>query len=193
MNSSISFTSLIRPVSLSEFTKTSESIYNTGFVKHPWTAKETITSDKAFTMDVFDCSAGGIVDTNNKKVTLFHICPEIIANKDIEGIEQTIMKSSENIKDGIRAFMIGSNKMFQDSINMYNNIKSMITRRDIPLSELKGTRDKTHILYNAEKDEWLVTSSDINTKILKGIAPEKILADSFDEIAIDSGDTIAIG
>ena len=191
MESSVSFTSRIRPATLTEFTRLSEPLYNSAFVRHPWTAKETIAAEKAFTMDVYDCTAGGIVDETGKKVVMFHICPEMSANKCFGRVEQMIMEKLDDAHGKLRAFLTGSNKMFQDSKDLYENLRQMLVKRNIPISELKGTGEKTHVLYDGVKDEWIVTNSAINDRVIRGEASEKILGDCFDRVVVDSKDVIA--
>ena len=191
-NKNISFKSRIRPVSLTEFTKMSEPLYRTSFVKYPWTIKDSVTAADAFTMDIADCTAGGIVDTKNKKVFLFHICPEMPINQCMSDIAQHINGAFEGIHEGLRAFLTGSSEMFRDSVNNYNNIKNAILERKIPLTEFKGPKSKTHILYDSNKDEWIISNIDINTRMVNNELNNASLNQCFDNIHIDNGDVLSL-
>ncbi len=120
----LSFKARIRPVSISEFTKATSDIYGKASVNYPWTAKETITAPKAFTTDVFDCTAGGIVNETTKEVTLFHICPTRSENYDFNEIEQHIINQA-NLKDDskYKGFLLGAQGIYDDSKMLFKKIK----------------------------------------------------------------------
>jgi hypothetical protein len=80
--------------------------------------------------------------------------------------------------------------MFQDSIDNYENLRQMLLKRHFPITELKGSKEKTHILYDALNDEWIVSNSSINSKIIRGESHKKVLYDSFDSIIFDENDFI---
>ena len=71
----LSFKSRIRPVSLEEFYPITNSIGRKGNVGYPWTLKESVLNDRAFTKGVIDCTVCGITDGD--KVLMLHICPTI--------------------------------------------------------------------------------------------------------------------
>ena len=187
----VSFKARIRPVSLKEFTENTADIYRRASVEYPWTAKETIKTSKAYTTDILDCTAGGIIDKNGKNVILFHICPTQPQNFDFETIEKHIMAMVESGKEGLQGFLLGSQKMYKDSEMMFKKLHRMLTSRNIPTSTIKGSKeDKTHILYNAAKDEWLISNWGINQKLHNGEKDsEKILKDCFEEVKLSNCDT----
>ena len=69
----ITFTSRIRPVTRAEFSRVILSYGDKNFVGYPWTLKESVLSNKAYTKDIADCSVCGITD--GLKVLLIHLCP----------------------------------------------------------------------------------------------------------------------
>lgn len=189
----VSFKARIRPASLKEFTEASADIYKRASVEYPWTAKETIKSVKASTNDIYDCTAGGIIDEEGKNVVLFHICPTQPQNFNFDAIEEHIMGLVDSSKTQLRGFLVGSQKIFHDSEMMFKKLHRMLTKRNIPTTIIKGTQeDKTHIMYDAAKNEWLVSNYAINHKLHNGEKnSEKILRECFDEVSITKGDTIA--
>ena len=94
--------------------------------------------------------------------------------------------------NNLRGFLVGSLDLFRDSSMMFKKLHRMLKNHDIPTTILRGTKEqKTDILYNAKKDEWLVTNHNINQKIHNGQkAPEAILSDSFDEFILSNKDTL---
>ena len=68
--SDVSFKAKIRPVTVSEFTKHRMSTFHK--VDYPWTANETVKATKAYTTDIYDCTAGGIVDSHNNVVMFLY-------------------------------------------------------------------------------------------------------------------------
>ncbi len=188
----VSFKARIRPTTMKEFTEATTDIYKKASVEYPWTAKETIKAAKAYTTDILDCTAGGIVDETGKSVVLFHICPTQPQNFNFEEIEKHIMSFVEEGKGKLKGFLIGSQKIFKDSDVLFKKLQKMLKNKKIPTTIIKGTKeDKTHILYNADKNEWLVSSFAINHKINNGEKDaKKILTDCFDEVKIAKGDII---
>ena len=75
---------------------------------------------------------------------------------------------------------------------MYERIKGAIKSRKIPLTEFRGPKEKTHIICDASKDEWLVSNLDINRRIRNGELPKDFLKECFDEVIIAGGDTLSL-
>lgn len=69
----VSFTSRIRMVPLNEFRSAVANLPRKNFVSEPWTIKESVLADKAYTSDILDCTVCGLTD--GQKVLLMHICP----------------------------------------------------------------------------------------------------------------------
>ena len=187
----VSFKARIRPTTMKEFTEATADIYKRASVEYPWTAKETIKAAKAYTTDILDCTAGGIVDESDKNVVLFHICPTQPQNFNFEEIEKHIMSFVEEGRGKLRGFLIGSQKIFKDSDILFKKLQKMLKNKKIPITIIKGTKeDKTHILYDSKKDEWLISNFAINHKIHSGEKDaKKILTDCFDEVKIAAGDS----
>ncbi len=188
--SDVSFKAKIRPVTVSEFTKHRMLTFHK--VDYPWTANETVKAKRAYTTDIYDCTAGGIIDRKNKKVVMFHICPTQKDNADFDNIEKHIMGLVDEVSNDLSGFLVGSLDMFRDSSMMFKKLHRMLKNHNIPTTILRGTKEqRTDILYNAKKDEWLVTNHNINQKIHNGQnTPETILSDSFDEFVLSNEDTL---
>ena len=185
----VSFKAKIRPVTVSEFTRHRMLTFHK--VDYPWTANETVKATKAYTTDIYDCTAGGIVDSHNN-VVMFHICPTQKENSDFDNIEKHIMGMVDEGNNNLSGFLVGSLDLFRDSSMMFKKLHRMLKNHNIPTTILRGTKEqRTDILYNAKKDEWLVTNHNINQKIHNGQnTPETILSDSFDEVILSNKDTL---
>ena len=188
--SDVSFKAKIRPVTASEFTRSRTLTRHR--IDYPWTVNETVRAKKAYTTDIYDCTAGGIVERNSKKVVMFHICPTQKENMDFDNIEKHIMSLVEDDSTNLSGFLVGSLDMFRDSSMMFKKLHRMLTSHNIPTTVLRGTKEqRTNILYNAKKDELLVTNHNINQKIHNGEkSPETILSESFDEVSLSNIDTL---
>lgn len=188
--SDVSFKAKIRPVTVSEFTKS--RMLTLHKVDYPWTAKETVKAKKAYTTDIYDCTAGGIVDKHNKNVVMFHICPTQKENFNFDNIEKQIMELVDKGSSDLSGFLVGSLDLFRDSSMMFKKLHRMLKNHNIQTTILRGTKEeRTDILYNAQKDEWLVTNHNINQKIHNNLkSPKSILSESFDEVILSSKDEL---
>jgi len=192
MNNNISFKSRIHPVTLNEFTNATTDIYQKASVNYPWTSNETIKAPKAYTMDIFDCSAGGIVDKDSGDVVMFHICPSQPDNFDFDKVEENIMALVNKKNSNLRGFILGAQTMFEDSIIYFKKMNKMLEDKHIPTSTFKSPiAEQTHILYDAQKDEWLISNVYINSALNRGKKDKStILKENFAEVNIANGDYI---
>lgn len=188
--SDVSFKAKIKPVTASEFTRSRTLTRHR--VDYPWTVTETVKAKKAYTTDIYDCTAGGIIDRKNKKVVMFHICPTQKENVDFDNIEKHIMGLVGEGSNDLSGFLVGSLDLFRDSSMMFKKLHRMLIRHNIPTTVLRGTKEeRTNILYNAKKDVLLVTNHNINQKIHNGEkSPETILKESFDEVSLSNVDSL---
>lgn len=186
----VSFTSLIKPVSTSVYTREIESVYGKFGVNEPWTANETIKTPKAYTTNIADCTAGGITD--GKDVVMFHICPTKPQNQDFDKIEKSITEKIDLKSPNLRGFLLGSVSMFEDSTLMFEKLKRIFDKNNIPLSFCKANKgSKTDIMYNSAKDEWLISNPEINNRMIRGNRDAKeILQNSFEQIHIADCDEL---
>ena len=76
----ISFTSRIRHCTKNEFNMVANRIGVKNYVGYPWTIKESVCSDSAYTRSIADCIVCGITD--GLKVLLIHLCPTNAENFD---------------------------------------------------------------------------------------------------------------
>ena len=113
-------------------------------------------------------------------------------NSDFDNIEKHIMGMVDEGNNNLSGFLVGSLDLFRDSSMMFKKLHRMLKNHNIPTTILRGTKEqRTDILYNAKKDEWLVTNHNINQKIHNGQnTPETILSDSFDEVSLSNIDSL---
>lgn len=152
----ISFQSTIRPVSKAQFNKIVMPYGAHRYVDYPWTIRESVLSDKAYTKHVFDCTVCGITD--GMKVLMMHICPTRKENKNFQKITDFI-KSNFNLRNpDLQAFLLGSKPNMRDkrSEQIFNNFEAFLEENKIPYSKLKGGPHVNDVAYSSETDEWII-------------------------------------
>ena len=170
MNNNISFQSRIRLVPESAFKQSIKRCRNN--VVYPWTVKQTVCANKAFTEGVYDCTAFGIID--GEKVMLFHLCPNSPQNFDFQKIKSYIEKNvfTKLNSDNLRGLILGSKK---DNINspisskLFEFVENTFNTLNIPYSKFKGGNFENDLFYDSAKDEWL-----IGNKLLDIISDTKV-------------------
>ncbi len=188
----ISFKSKIRAVDSDTFYLLTKKIGEKNFVKYPWTIKESVLSEKAYTKNVFDCTTCGITD--GEKVLFMHLCPTRHENKNFNIISEFIESSIKNLnsKFGLQGFILGGQKTKDKlSENLLNNIISFLNKHNIPLSIFKFGDGLFHTAYFADKDEWLIASNQITSKMTQENSGEDILKKMFSEVKISEYDELA--
>ncbi len=182
--SKISFTSAIRPMSVSRFLKETGDIPLSNRIYSPWTAKQIIKKNAALTENIYDCSAGGI--TNGKEVVMFHICTGK-ENRRFKTIENIILEKIKSFKNP-QGFLLGSASCFEESSKLFKKFQNFMEKNKIPYSMFKGNKTYTHIAYDGAKDEWLIANPILSKN---GLQPtETLLKQSFEDINICSKDFI---
>ncbi len=188
----ISFQSRIRPVGSLEFRFSTLNFDKKQFVDYPWTIKESVVSNNAFTKNVYDCTVCGITD--GIKVFLMHICPTRKENHDFSKIFDFIKTNVDLTKNNLQAFLFGSIKHSPEnrSEQIFNNFENFLKEFGIPYSKIKGSSEFSDIAYSAEKDEWLIKQDDIGKA---GTVDEyktatTFLRYKFDEVKINDLDNV---
>ena len=109
--SEVSFTSIIRPVSLAKFERETAGITNN--VNH-WYVEGAKKGLSAKTDRIMDCTALGLTDGEN--VFLMHIIPDLSSNKKY--FEKIIAKIKQNIditSEYIQGLLVGSKSYSRES------------------------------------------------------------------------------
>lgn len=170
MNNNISFQSRIRLVPESAFKQSIKRCRNN--VVYPWTVKQTVCANKAFTEGVYDCTALGIND--GQEVLFLHLCPNIPQNDNWSKLEKYIM---ENVREklnpeNMQALILGSkrdNISSPRSTGLFEFLEGVLKKLNIPYSKFKGGDFENHLSYDSVKDEWL-----IGNKLLDIISDTKV-------------------
>jgi len=186
----ISFKSSIKPVTRSEFYKITNTIGRKNFVDYPWTVKETIQARSAYTNNVFDCTVLGLTD--GEKVTLLHLCPTKGENKDFNKIINFIEEKVDLKNSFLQALLLGSQEksLSKSSATLYNKLLALITKYNIPTTQLACAKEYTDVAYQSNTDEWIVTSYKISRGVEDKNPPEEILRDVFKKVIISDTDEI---
>ncbi len=189
MDNKISFTSKIRMVGMDEFRKAVQGIDERNFVKHPWTIKQSVLSDKAYTTDVMDCSVFGLTD--GQKVLMMHICPTNPDNQNFNKIQKFIEEKINLTNPDLQGFLLGSKRQFTDSIKTFKNFLDMLKQYKIPFSMFKGGGLENHVAYSSTKDEWLIGNCLISQQMKQKFKfPIDVAKRLFDDIKISDLDEL---
>jgi len=159
-NSQISFTSRIRLVTKSDFKSVASKV--SANVDYPWTAKEIIKSNSAYTTGICDCTAGGITD--GKDVVMFHICPSESNLNDWSNIIGTLKQKIDIKSKKLQGFLLGS-FVYSRSNSVFCGFEAFMKENKVPYTKLQGHTEifaDSDILYSSSRDEWLVTSDQIS-------------------------------
>jgi hypothetical protein len=190
----IAFSARIRPASLSEYTKEISEIYMkpSSYVKYPWTAKEIIKAPKAYTDGIMDCTAGGITDGHD--VVMFHLCPSFAVNKDFDNIREVIKSKLDLSSSKLSGFLLGSDKKFPDSRQLFEKLKKFMSDLKIPTTCIGGNKgESTNLVYNSKKDEWIISNFRINQGLHVGTTnPEELLKSSYEDVFIAPQDKLSL-
>lgn len=189
----IVFQSRIRPVSPSMFNKTIKGFGEKVYVDYPWTVRESVFSEKAYTKDVFDCSVCGITD--GLKVLLLHICPTMEENENFLKIENFIKNTIDLKNPDLQGFVLGSKKMpiVNDySGKLFDSFVRFLKKHKIPTTELKGGLHTHNVAYSSQTDEWLISTPLLaNEEISKSIGAKNFLDKVFDKVKISKKDEVS--
>ncbi len=189
----ISFTSRIRLVSLDEFGKNICAMGRKRFVDEPWTIRESVLSDSAYTSDILDCTVCALTD--GQSVLLNHICPTNPKNKNFGKITEYISKKINLTNPDLQGFLLGSkpnNINSPNSTKLFDKFEKFLNEYNIPYSKFKGGLFENHCAYSSNKDEWLIGNCLVREGI-KDIYPEPmpVLQRIFDEVKISPADEIS--
>lgn len=189
----ISFKSKIRLVPSAEFHRAAFVIGEKNFVKAPWTIKQSVLSNGAYTTDILDCTVCGLTD--GQKVLLNHICPTHYANKDFNQIAEFIKSKIDLTNQFLQGFILGSKpncSASPRSTTMFDNFVEFLQKYNIPFSEFKGGPYENNVAYSSLNDEWLISNKSINDKMKKNFkTPYPVLDSIFDKVQISEEDEIA--
>lgn len=187
MDNTISFTSLIKPVSSTEFRRQSSRILNS---VDEWDLNGLKKGMSAKTDRIMDCTAMGITDGEN--VVLLHIVPNLSSDKNyFAKIAEKVKKSINMTSEYLQGILVGAKKYSRESLVGYNNFVKFLKENKIPFSELKGGESVHKIAYSSDKDTWLVSNFDIDTLLQKGLDDsKKLLEFGFDKVKISKFDEI---
>lgn len=189
----ISFTSRIRLVSLDEFFSTTSKMKASQRVDFPWTVKQSVLSDSAYTTNVLDCTVCGLTD--GSQVLLNHICPTNSKNFNFTKIKEFISRKIDLENPGLQGFILGAklnNRETPFSAEVFERLEGFMEKNNIPYSKFKGGLFENHCSYSSAKDEWLIGNC-LTRESLKDIykEPMPILNRIFDEVKISPADEIS--
>ena len=187
----VSFTSNIRLVSFSEFYKQVPRGRSGVFVDEPWTVKESVLKDEAYTKNVLDCTVCGFTD--GKRVLLMHICPTEPENKNFSKIEKFMREKLEFMnKEHLQGFLLGSKQgkyVSKYSTELFDKFSDFMKKMNIPYSKFKGGRCENHVMYSAKNDEWII-GNDIFQPCFKHFAAEDVAKRAFDVVEVSPEDKV---
>lgn len=187
MSQNISFKSYIRVVPCKDFSKETAKMVKNRFVAYPWTIKESVKADSAFTRDIADCTVCGITD--GKDVVLMHLSPDVEANHSLNGLQRFIAQNVNLKNPNLQGILIGS-KLNKISSDIYDKLAKLLETYNIPFSELRAGNGKVNTAYFSNKDEWMVSSLTMDKFINKGYDNKTVLNNMFHKVSISDLDEI---
>ena len=183
----LSFKSTIRPTSIQEYNITTPKDKKY-YVAHPWTVKETVFAEKAYTKNVLDCVVCGITD--GAKVLLLHICPTHENNQDFSKIAKYIKEKIDLTNPDLQAILVGGQspeKADKRSFVLWDNFTKLLNDFKIPFSELKGGRGEKHVSYSSLNDEWVIASDSYDNNAQSA---NESLNKMFDKVVLSEEDEL---
>ncbi len=193
MNNNITFKSSIRLVPQGEFNNIIQKIGRHNSVNYPWTMKESILSESAYTTRIFDCTACGFTD--GEKVLLNHICPTNPENRDFKSITDFIKKKINLANNNLQGFILGSKTDTPESPNssiLFDKFIKFMEEHGIPFSMFKGSKYENNAAYLTSKDEWIISNPAItDSERTTHLSPKEITSKFFDEITISELDELS--
>lgn len=185
---SISFTSKLKPLTLSEFGQIKSRIGSKNSVDFPWTINQTVKAKDVYTTNVIDCSA--CLLTNGQEAVMLHLTPDIEVNHAFSLVLSFLRNKIDLADKNLQAVLIGS-KNHKKSQDIYNKFKEMLKGLNIPFSEFKNGKTPTSIAYKTSSDEVYITNNTIDKLLKKNIKASDTLNASFENLTISSCDEIA--
>ena len=184
----ISFKAKIIPTFPKEFVAKTMKNGAENFVGRPWTLAESVTSNKAFTNEIIDCTAVGI--KNKDKVKLFHLSTE---NMDkFDQITNDIQSSFDLKSPDTEVILVGAKPECThgpDSYKFFNMFVDFFKKMGTSISVFKGGMGVKSLAHSPSSNAWLISSSNMpimNTGIY--IAPQEVLKKMFNVVEISAKD-----
>ena len=189
----ISFTSKIRLVPLEDFRCAISTIGERNNAKYPWTIKQSVLANNAYTKGVIDCTVCGLTD--GSQVLLNHICPDTPGNLNFSRIADFIKKKMPLDNPNLQGFLLGAKIDSNKSIHsewLFDKFAEFLEKHRIPFSQLKGGPFENHVAYFSSKDEWLVGNAMINPQLQENLNfPEYVAKKLFDKVDVCEMDKIS--
>lgn len=184
----ISFTSKLKPLTLSEFGQIKSRIGSKNSVDFPWTINQTVKAKDVYTTNVIDCSA--CLLTNGQEAVMLHLTPDIEVNHAFSLVLSFLRNKIDLADKNLQAVLIGS-KNHKKSQDIYNKFKEMLKGLNIPFSEFKNGKTPTSIAYQTNTDEVYITNNTLDKLLKKNTENSEVLKAGFEKISIADCDEIA--
>ena len=188
----ITFTSRIRHCTKNEFNMVANKIGAKNHVDYPWTIKESVFSENAYTKSIADCTVCGITD--GLKVLLIHLCPTNKENFNFTKVVDLIKNKFDLTNPDLQALLIGGKPECThgaDSYKLFGMFEKFLEDSKIPFSKLKGGMNTKDVAYLREKDEWLIANDSVKRPQFGGyFSPEKAVKEAYMEVKIADCDEL---
>lgn len=188
----ISFGSRIRHCTKNEFNMVANKIGAKNYVDYPWTIKESVFSNNAYTKNIADCTVCGITD--GLKVLLIHLCPTNKENFNFNKVIDLVKSKFDLTNPDLQALLIGGKPEWThgaESYKLFNMFEKFLKDSKIAFSKLKGGLDTKDIAYLQEKDEWLITNDNVKRPQMGAYyPPEKTVKQAYEEVKIADCDEL---
>lgn len=187
MTNNISFTSTLKPLTNSKFSKITAHFDYEGFVEFPWKISSSRCKNNVYTNYVCDCSACLITD--GKRGMLMHLLPSWSSNHDSNKIFNYINQNFNIENNNLQAVLIGS-QPYKSSEDIFVKLKKILDKFKIPTTILKTGNSPTDIAYKTSTDEVYISNKEITDALRKGKDNLEALKSGFKYVEISPCDEI---
>ena len=188
----ISFGSRIRHCTRNEFNMTVNRFGTKCFADYPWTIKESVFSNNAYTKFIVDCTVCGITD--GLKVLLIHLCPTNKENFNFSKVVELIKNKFDLNNPDLQAILIGGKPectQGKESYKLFNIFENFLKECNIQYSKLKGGMGAKDVAYSSEKDEWLIVNDMVERPRMREYkSPQKEIEKAYEEVKIADCDEL---
>ena len=186
----ITFQSRIRIVTPKEFKGVVARYPKSKFVDYPWTIKESVLRNDAYTKGVIDCTVCGVTD--GQAVFLNHICPTMEDNiyygKICEFLKSKISTMDKRYLQGFLLGSVGDEKRL--SRQLFEVFRGFLNELNIPTSVFRHGLTPIDVAYSSKTDEWVVASEMVK-QLRPKFSPETGAELIFDEVKVSPLDELS--
>lgn len=185
--SDISFTSRIRAVTLTDFSKITQSIGSANHADYPWTISKSVSNPNVYTKGICDCTS--CLLTNGKNAVMMHLVPDLPNNHCVQFIREYLRGVIDLADKNLQAVVLGS-KNNKKSLDIFHKFLLLMEDIGVSPSVFKNGKAPTNIAYKTNNDEIYISSLKIDNMLRRGRSEKEALDSAFEKIVVAPYDEI---